>query len=227
MTNLFKTIVDLVRLGNLGVGVAILLLGFVLAIQAKPADQATAKLRSDFLKVGVAYAALTAVIGLVPLFVRGAPTSERVAFSPDFETEKLRPPTIRLPDGTVTQHDVRFELQPSSGTQVLTVTMDATLKQVRDLRQTSANLTSAVAKVTEQRDKLALRAASGQRISDTQPTLDLQALRQASASSVSAQSDLLHSLNAGDFAKANALATRLQTSASAVDPAVAVLTAPK
>jgi hypothetical protein len=54
MTSFFTTIVDLAKLGNLGVGVAILLMGFMLAFQTKPVDSATAKLRGNFLRFGFA-----------------------------------------------------------------------------------------------------------------------------------------------------------------------------
>ena len=223
MTSLFTTIVDLAKLGNLGVGVAILLMGFVLAFRTKPVDPDAAKLRGNFLKFGFAYAVITALVGLVPLFVHGGPLSERLAFSPDFASQKLQAPTIRLPDGTEAVHDAKFNLQPSDGTQVVTIAMDATLDQVRNLRQATANLTSAVATATEQRDSLAAQAA--QPTSQAQPAPALQNLQQSSKKTQAIQSDFVKSVKVGDYAKANQLAGRLQTSVKAAQSAVAEIKA--
>jgi hypothetical protein len=225
MTSFFTTIVDLAKLGNLGVGVAILLMGFMLAFQTKPVDSATAKLRGNFLRFGFAYAVITALIGLAPLFVHGGPLSERLAFSPDFDSEKLQPPIIRLPDGTQAGHDAKFSLQPSANTQVVTIAMDATLDQVRNLRQASANLTSAVTTVTKQRDSLAAQAAV-KPLSEAQSTPALQHLQQNTSTSNAIQMDFVRSLNAGDYRRANQLAGQLQTSFKAAQPAVAALVAP-
>jgi hypothetical protein len=225
MTSFFTTIVDLAKLGNLGVGVAILLMGFMLAFQTKPVDSATAKLRGNFLKFGFAYAVFTALIGLAPLLVHGGPLSERLAFSPDFDSEKLQPPIIRLPDGTQAGHDAKFSLDPSADTQVVTIAMDATLDQVRNLRQASAVLTSAVTTVTKQRDSLAAQAAA-KPMSDTQSTPALQNLQQSSNASNAIQTDFVRSLKVGDYKGANQLAERLQTSLKAAQPAVATLVRP-
>jgi hypothetical protein len=225
MTSFFTTIVDLAKLGNLGVGVAILLMGFMLAFQTKPVDSATAKLRGNFLRFGFSYAVITALIGLAPLFVHGGPLSERLAFSPDFDSEKLQPPIIRLPDGTQAGHDAKFSLQPSTNTQVVTIAMDATLDQVRNLRQASANLTSAVTTVTKQRDSLAAQAAV-KPLSEAQSTPALQHLQQNTSTSNAIQMDFVRSLNAGDYRRANQLAGQLQTSFKAAQPAVAALVAP-
>jgi hypothetical protein len=222
--DLFRTIVDLVKLGNFGVGVAILLLGFVLALQTKPVEPATARLRSNFLWVGFAYAIITLVVGLVPLFVNGGPVSERLAFSPDFDSEKLQPPVIRLPDGTQATHNAKFDLQPSAGTQVVTIAMDGTLDQVRNLRQASADLTSTVAKVTKQRDALASKAAAVKQTSQNQPKAPaLQYLEQNSANVEAIQADFNKSLTVGDYARVKQLTARLQTTANAAEPAVAVI----
>jgi hypothetical protein len=227
VTGLFTTIVDLAKLGNLGIGLAIILMGFVLTIQAKPVDTDTAKLRGNFLKFGFAYAAITAAMSLVPLFAHGGPVSERLAFSPDFDSEKLPPPVIRLPDGTQTPHNIKFDLQPNGGTQVLTIAMDATLDQVRNLRQTSANLTSTVATVTQQRDALAEKAAAQKPVSTSQTVVPaLQSLQRSSAYLGAVQADFSRSLQVGDYARANALARGLRTGANSVGPAVAVIAKP-
>jgi len=205
--------------------VAILLMGFVLAFQTKPVDSEAAKLRGNFLKFGFAYAVITALIGLVPLFVHGGPVSERLAFSPDFDSEKLQPPVVRLPDGTEAGHDAKFSLEPSSDTQVVTIAMDATLDQVRNLREASANLTRAVATVTQQRDSLAEQAAT-KPASGAQAAPALQNLQQNTKSSDAIQTDFVKSLRVGDYSRANQLAARLQNSFKAAQPAVATITVP-
>ena len=225
MDGLFNTIVDLAKLGNLGVGVAILLLGFVLAIQTKPVDPATAKLRTNFLWAGLTYAIVTLIAGLVPLFISGSPVSERLAFSPDFDSQKLQPPVIRLPDGTQARHNEKFDLQPSAGTQVVTIAMDGTLDEVRNLRQASANLTTAVGKVTEQRDALAAKAATPNlTVGPTPPKPSaLQDLEQNSANFDAVRDAFSKSLAVGDYEKANQLTARLRNSVNAAGPSVAVL----
>jgi len=221
MTSLFTTIVDLARLGNLGVGLAIILMGFVLAVQAKPVDPSTAKLRGDFLKFGFAYAVITALMTLVPLVIGGGPVSERLAFSPDFDTEKLPPPVIRLPDGTQQPHDSKFDLHPSTGTQVVTISMDGTLDQVRNLRQASANLTSTVATVTQQRDALAEKAATAEDSGGEPLAPALQSIQESSANSGRIQAEVSRNLQLGNYARANDLAKGLRTTVKRVDPAVA------
>lgn len=218
----YPTLVALAKLGASGVGVAIFLMAFFLLIQGKPVDPATAKLRGQFLLYGLVFA--LALLVIPPLLQKGGgPISERLAFSPDFETEKLQPPKVELPDGTVTQDDAKFSLQPVAGTQVVTIAMDRTLNQVRNLRQASANLTSAFSKATEQRDSLAAQAAAVKQPSTSQSTPALQNLQQNSKVSAAIKTDFVKSLSVGDYAKANALAGRLQTSVKAAEPAVAVI----
>jgi hypothetical protein len=130
-----------------------------------------------------------------------------------------------LPDGTQAGHDSKFSLQPSANTQVVTIAMDATLDQVRNLRQASANLTSAVTTVTKQRDSLAAQAAV-KPLSEAQSTPALQHLQQNTSTSNAIQMDFVRSLNAGDYRRANQLAGQLQTSFKAAQPAVAALVAP-
>lgn len=221
-SDFYPTIVELARLGASGVGVAIFLMVFVLLFKGKPVDVATAKLREKFLAYGVVFS--LALLIFPPLFQKGGgPISQRLAFSPDFDTEKLQPPTIRLPDGTVTPHDKKFELQPSGGTQVLTITMDGTLNQVRNLRQASANLTTTVGKVTEQRDALATQAAAAKPSDNRVTTPALQNLERNSAAFDALKDVFSKSLTAGDYVKANQVSARLRNSVSAAEPAVAVL----
>ena len=111
------TIVALAKIGSAGVGVAVLLMVFILIMKGKPVDPDTAKLRERFLTFGVGFAVVVGLIALVPtLFpAEGGPTAMRFTFSPDFQTESLTPPTIMLPDGTVENVQVRKSLDRTYG----------------------------------------------------------------------------------------------------------------
>lgn len=228
--NFYPTLVELAKLGASGVGVAIFLMAFFLLIRGKPVDPATGRLTEKFMLYGLIFALALLVIPPVIQIFTGkqapgpAPISERLAFSPDFATEQLPPPTVRLPDGTETKDNVKFELQPSAGTQVVTVAIDGTLDKVRNLRQASATLASTVEDVTKQRDTLAAQAATVKAASNAPPPAPALQNLQRNSSSVSAiQQDVVRSLKAGQFARANQLTRNLSTSVHAAAPSVAAI----
>jgi hypothetical protein len=102
--------------------------------------------------------------------------------------------------------------------------MDGTLDQVRNLRQASANLTSTVAKMTKQRNALASQAAAVKQTSESQPKAPaLEYLEQNSANVEAIRQAFAKSLTVGDYARVNQLTARLQTTANAAEPAVAVI----
>ena len=96
----YGTLVELAKIGAAGVGVAVLLMVFLLIMKGKPVDPDTAKLRQQFLTLGVGFAVVVGLLALVPsLFPQeSGPMAMRLTFSPDFQTESLTPPTIMLPD---------------------------------------------------------------------------------------------------------------------------------
>ena len=225
--DLYPTLVELAKLGASGFGVAFLLVGLLLLVRSKPLDAQSAKLQGKFLLYGLILA--IALLLIPPLFQKtGGPISERLSFSPDLATEKLPPPTVRLPDGTVTQDDAKFDLQPGTGTQVVTIAMDGTLDQVRNLRQASATLSSAVTAVTQQRDALAVQAAAAKPAPDGQAATAaapaLQVLHQDSATTGAIQNDVARSLSVGDYARVNRLSGQIHNSVLTADRAVAVIT---
>jgi hypothetical protein len=192
---------------------------FVLIFRAKPVDAATAKLRSDFLKWGFGFAAVTGILGLVPLFLqKSGPIPVRLAFSPDLATQGLSPPKVELPDGSSVQPDEKFMLQPSVTPQVVTVGVDKTLDEVRNLRQASAKLAQTVQTVTEQRDALASQA-----VPTTAAPAAQQHLEQQSQQTAQLQSQIVKSVQVGDFAHANELSTQLRASAVNVNRAVTAI----
>lgn len=222
---LFSTIVELARIGAVGIGAIVLLLSFILLFRTATIDEAKAKLIHRFMNLGFVFGIGAGILGLVPLFfTTGGPLSLRLAFSPDFASQKLPPPIIRLPDGTKAQHDSKFLLQHNVGTQVVTIAMDPTLDQVRNLRNASATLTSTLNKVTQQRDALAKSAGA---VKQTTPSHALKKLEQSSSNSFAIQSDVFKSLNVGDYARAYELTGHLQGSANAAQPAVAIIASQK
>jgi hypothetical protein len=227
-SSFYPTLVELAKLGASGVGVAIFLMAFFLLVRGKPIDPATGRLTERFMLYGLVFAlALLIIPPTLQLFTGkpgAAPISERLAFSPDFATEQLPPPTVRLPDGTETKDNVKFDLQPGAGTQVVTVAIDGTLDKVKNLRQASATLASTVEDVTKQRDTLAAQAAAIKPASDAPPpTPALQNLQRNSSSATAIQQDVIRSLNAGQFARANQLTRSLNSSVHSAAPAVAVI----
>lgn len=226
---LFSTVLELAKLGVVGFGIIVLLLSFFLLSKEPSIDPEKAKLINRFMTWGFVFGGVAAILGLVPLFIGSSgPLSVRLAFSPDFGTEKLRPPIIRLPDGTEAKHDTKFVLQPNPGTQVVTIAMDATLNEVRNLRQASANLSSTVFKVTKQRDALAATAAAVKETSEVAPNFPaLKDLQTNSASFGVLQSEFARSLTMGDYVKANQLTGRFVSSVNSAEPAVALIASSK
>lgn len=213
----YSTLVELAKIGSAGVGVAVLLMVFIMIIRAKPVDPDTAKLRENFLKLGVGFAIIVGLFALIPTFLHGGPLAMRLTFSPDFKTESLTPPTIMLPDGSEVKPDQPLALPPSTGTQVLKVTIDQALKEVANLRQASAKLAESVSQVQQQRDALASQAAPAAAAPAT------QTLSQQSQQTEQLQTQVAKSIQVGDFERANALSAQLHASVVNSRPAVAAI----
>jgi hypothetical protein len=219
----FATIVELAKIGSAGVGVAVLLMVFILIMKGKPVDPDTAKLRERFLTFGVGFAVVVGLFALVPaLFpAEGGPTAMRLTFSPDFQTESLTPPTIMMPDGTVVKPDQPVSLPSTRGTQVLKITIDEALKEVGSLREASAALAASVASVTQQRDTLAKEVAPQAAAPAAQQTLETQTQQTQQL-----QTEVAKSIQSGDFGRANAFSSRLHQSVVASRPVIAQIVAP-
>lgn len=219
----FTTVVDLAKIGAAGVGLAIFLMVFMMVFRGKPVDPATARLREKFLIWGFAFAVVTGILALLPPLLQkeSGPLSMRLAFSPDFATESLTPPRILLPDGTISKPDEKFQLRSSSGTQVLTIGVDAALKDVRNLKSANGALLQSVSAAENQRDTLAAHVATESPAPAAQQGLENKA----------AEADLLRgqvteSVKAGDYDKANRLSLRLRNSIRTAAPSVAAIVQP-
>ena len=218
MDDIFSTIVDLARLGAIGVGVAIALLVAILIFRLKSIDEATAKLLNNFMKLGFGLAVVFAVIGLVPTFLRPAgAVPMRIAFSPDFATQGLSPPRIELPDGTAVQPGQKFALESSLTPQVLNVVADKTLADVRELRQASATLSASVETIKAQRDSLA-------KAIEPAPSVGT-GLTELSARTEMLTNEVSRSISIGEYQRANQLSRQLRDVVATADRPVASIAA--
>lgn len=132
--------VKLAGLGYVGIAVAVLLLLFLMTWLAPQADSQTQELRRSILKWGMGFAVFSGVLATVaPLFgprvVEKAPEMH-LDFSPDFATQGLPTPRIRLPSGKIVNAEATFDAQPGG----VFVGIDAALKQVAELKQTAVAL---------------------------------------------------------------------------------------
>ena len=225
--NLLSTISDLARLGFAGVGVIVFLLVFILLMRGKPVEAETARLRERFLTYGVLFAVFCGILSVVTPLMEdekpaGGPVKMRLAFSPDFGTEQLTPPKIRLPDGTVTDPESAFAVPPADVTQVLTIGMDTALREVKSLRQTTASLAQSVAVVQEQRDTLARSAAPA-----SAPPAAQNALEAKSQETEKLQQEVSASIGRGDFRRAEVLSVELRKSVAQTQPALDRLALPE
>lgn len=216
MDDVFTTLVDLAKLGAIGVGVAIALLVAVLIFRLKSIDRGTAKLLDSFMKWGFGLAVVFAVLGLVPTFFQPAgEVPMRIAFSPDFATQGLSPPRIELPDGTPVQPGQKFALVSSLTPQVVNVVADKTLADVKNLRQATATLTASVETITAQRDALA---------TTIEPAAAAETkLEESSVQTERLRSEVARSINLGDYQRANVLSSRLRNVVVAADRPVATI----
>jgi hypothetical protein len=221
MDGFYATLVELVKLGSAGVGIAIFLMVFYLLARGKPVDKATASLREKFLKYGVGFAMFCGLLALLPSFFQkpSGPLAMRLSFSPDFESGKLTPPKVYLPDGSKTEPEKNFLLRPSSEPQVVTVKIDGTIEEVRALRDTSKKLAESVGTAQAQVGTLAAQVEA--------PAAEQKNLEANAAEVKSIQSQVTQSLQVGDYAKANVLSGRLRTSVRKSDRAVATIAQPQ
>ncbi len=215
----YSTITELAKLGSAGVGLAVFLMAFFLLVRGKPVDEATARLREKFLVWGVGFAIFCGVLAFfAPLLQKGpagGPVHLRLAFSPDFESEGLSSPKIRLADGSLGKPDEQFDVPPSDVTQTVTIGMDSALKEVKSLRQSTASLVQAVDDARDQRDRLADTLPAAAAPAEAQRTLDT-----SSGQSETIQQQVVQSINQGDFDRAAILSARLRSSVASSGVAV-------
>jgi hypothetical protein len=214
------TLVELAKIGSAGVGIAIFLMVFIMLIREKPVDESTARLRETFLKYGVFFAVFCGVVALVPPLLQkgGGPLAMRLSFSPDFESQKLSPPKVVLPDGSRAEAEKFFSLRPSSEPQVLTVKMDATLAEVGALRETSKKLAESVGTAQQQLNTLASQVDS--------PAATQEHLEATTTEARTLQNRVSESLRVGNYGQANALSSQLRNNVIRTNDVVATIAQP-
>jgi hypothetical protein len=160
------------------------------------------------------------VLALVPAFLQkgGGPLAMRLSFSPDFESQKLSPPKVILPDGSKAEPEKFFSLRPSTEPQVLTVKMDATLDEVKALRDTSKKLAESVGTAQQQLSTLATQVES--------PAATQQHLEATTAEGQTLQNQVTESLTAGDYGRASVLSGRLRNNVIRTNNVVATIAQP-
>jgi hypothetical protein len=217
----YDTLVQLAKIGSAGVGVAVLLMVFVMIIRGKPVDPDTARLREKFLTYGVSFAVVLGLLALVPSVIRSdesGPVPVRLFFSPNFASQQLSPPKVEAPDGSEVKPGQTFSVQPSRTAQVITVGIDDALSDVDNLRKASEQLIVSNAAATEQTKALAAKATENA----PAPAAEA-ALEEKTKETAQLQAEVLKSLRTGNFARANSLSGRLRTSVVNTNPAVATI----
>lgn len=201
-SGLFDTVVKLVNLGFAGVGVVVFLLLFVMLLRGQPVDAGTQRLRNRFLTWGVSFAVFCGILSLLaPLVQRWAtagataPVKMTLTFSPSFQSRKLSPPQIMLPDGSAARPDTQFALNGG----MVKVSVDEALEQVTQLQKTAMELVASAQQARSQRDD-ALEIAAKQSPAATVP--EIKAVAESSGKTAALEADVSQAIARGDFARA-------------------------
>ena len=216
----YDTLVTLAKIGAAGVGIAIFLMVFIMIIRGQPVDAPTAKLRQSFLILGVAFAVVVGLFTIVPPLLQkpGGPVPLLLTYSPDMEQDGLPLPKAVLPDGKIVDAGQQFTLPPSTETEQVVIRVDKTLEQLRNLKQASTQLAQTVQTITQQRDALANEVAPASAAPAAQQSLQAQSQQTAQL-----QTQIVKSVQSGDFAHANVLSSQLHTSVINVKPSIAAI----
>ena len=198
---LFDTVVKLVNVGFAGVGVVIFLLLFILLLRDAPVNPANAKLRNRMLTWGVSFAAFCGVLSVVAPLVQAradaakGPGSQKLvlAFSPRFDTQKLPPPVITLPDGVQVKPGQQF----ATASGMIQVSVDDALQQVESLRNTAQSLTASVESYRKQRDDLVAALPPAANTGNS-----ASVVASSSAQSAASEAKVLKSIESGNFGAA-------------------------
>jgi hypothetical protein len=151
----FDFVVNLVKLGGLGVGALIFVMAFLILFRNQAATPGMEKLRLSFLRFGFAFAALALTTSVVTQLVTSSRPSGKirlgVTISPDFGEAKLPPPVLLLmPGGTPINPNTATEI--SSDT-TLAIQVRGIVESVKGLESSSQTLLATNQKLTEAIDK--------------------------------------------------------------------------
>ena len=192
----FSTVVELAKTGFIGVGVIVFLLLFILLMRGKPVDTASAKLYNRLLTWGVSFAMFSGALSIATLMLQpkpaAVPSKLTMTFAPDFDTEKLPTPRIKLSDGRMVAPDREFDWPGG----MINVSVGDALNQVRALKSTVDQYGQTITTLRDQRDKLAKSVA------DSSPATSDAGVAEASKTSAQLQSEVRTAIDTGDFARA-------------------------
>src|SRR5437899_3063238 len=138
----FTFVVNLVKLGGLGVGALIFVMVFLILFRNQAAAEGTARLRTSFLRWGAVFAILALVASSATELSQSLRPSSKirlgVTISPDFAEAKLPPPQlILMPSGTTLQPNTSTEIQ---GDSTLNIQVRGIVESVKGLAQSSQTL---------------------------------------------------------------------------------------
>lgn len=203
----FDFVVNLVKLGGLGVGALIFVLAFLILFRNQAASADMARLRLSFLRWGFAFAVVAlASSTATDLAATLRPASHvrlGVTISPDFAEAKLPPPQLYLmPAGTPLQPNTATDIK---GDATLSIQVRGIVESVKGLSQSSETLLATNRQLTDALDKssqVVEQAKSGPTPTPAAsatlsqiPVLKQQELMQMKA----AQSNIAAGLSTGDF----------------------------
>jgi hypothetical protein len=202
-------VVNLVKLGGLGLGALIFVLVFIILFRNQKADAANARLRSQFLRWGAGFAILALITSTVTTVIQSRsnpakPVLLGVTISPDFGEAKLPPPELFLmPAGTPVKPNGQVTIDHDA---TLSIQVRGIVQGVQALNQSSERLLQANQTLTA-----ALTPPAPVAGQPTPPVAPPAISAPEIASLKAAQETVRSSLAAGDFKAAAANSVKMQS----------------
>ena len=215
--NFFNFVINLVKLGGLGVGALIFVMAFLILFRNQAASTDMAAFRLSFLRWGFAFAVLALVASsatdLVTALRPSSSVKLGVTISPDFAEAKLPQPEIYLmPAGTLVKPNTPVDLQ---GSETLSIQVHGIVASVQGLAQSSETLLATNQKLTDAIDKSS-QLVQDAAVSGAPPQAKVEALAQMPvlrtdelARIRTAQAQISTGLSTGNFAAAARNSTAL------------------
>ena len=203
-------VVNLVKLGGLGVGALIFVMVFIILFRNQKADAANARLRSQFLSWGAGFAVLALITSTVTTLVQARanpakPVLLGVTISPDFGEAKLPPPELFLmPAGTPVKPNGQVTIDHDA---TLAIQVKGIVQGVQALNQSSEQLLQANQTLTAALAPPAPVAGQPTPPAAVPPAISAPEI----ASLKAAQETVRSSLAAGDFKAAAANSVKMQS----------------
>jgi len=214
------TIVELAKIGGLGIGALIFLLVFILLLRNQPVDAETARLRSRFLYLGIAFAVLALGVTLLQPGPKTSVGTLVVTYSPKLGSAGLPTPDMILIDDATPRAVEADRGLMVGGNATLKISADELIAQARKVESAQAIAKTLVA-------ANAVTAAAPVRVPGaTGATTEPAAIPPVVVSSgelgriKALQNSAAISLSRGDFVAAERTSVTLQARLSRVAPGV-------